>query len=692
MAAREAAAAQAAAEGRDPKEAARAAAREVTERDRRERRRGGGRGSRGTATPRPGDIPTADAPRGGMDPSVPSTPGGRRRAGSDLGASDYDAPDFDLPGRPGGSRGADRPLGPRDASVLAAQQANQPGRPGDQPAARAETQRPDFDDQSTVITTKPMAEAPAGQTNAQPTPAGRARNTAIFSLLTAFSRVAGLIREVLSTRFYGTEGPISAFTLAFQIPNLLRSLFADAALSAAFVPVFSDLLQQGRRKDAMKLAAELAWVALLGLSAITAVSILLSPVIVPLFAGDSKLSQADVDLAVVLTQIMFPVVALLGINGLLVGILNAEDHFTVPAVSPVLWNVLIMVFMVVTHVTLDGPDELYGYAVGVLVGTIAQLMLALPMVRKAGFRWGRPRLEGARDPQVRKVLTLMIPVALGLGLVNFNLLINSTLGAKISDGAIRAIDAAFRLYMLPQGIFSVAIATVLFPALSRAAARHDHDDLRDIIGDGMRQILVLLIPAAAVSIALAAPIIRLVYEGGKFTPESTTMTAEALWVFSITLPLNGINLLLTRTFFALKDPWTTTRIAVLSLVVNVIVSVALYKPLGIAGIVAGTVVANIAVVGAQIFVLHGRLGGSLGLGRTLKTASRVLAAAAVLTVVVLAVDAAVRGVVGGGTFGLIISLALSLGLGSAVYVLTLRALHVEEAVRLERALRAKLAR
>ncbi len=174
----------------------------------------------------------------------------------------------------------------------------------------------------------------------------------------------------------------------------------------------------------------------------------------------------------------------------------------------------------------------------------------------------------------------MLPVALGLGLVNFNLLINSTLGFKISDAVPRAIESAFRLYMMPQGIFSVAIATVLFPALSRAAARHDFGDLRTIIGDGMRLILVLLIPAAAVSIALAAPIVRLLYQRGEFDAESTKLAAEALWVFSLTLPLNGLNLLLTRTFFALKDPWTTTRLAVLSLLVNLVVSVALYQPLG----------------------------------------------------------------------------------------------------------------
>ncbi|MEH3054552.1 MAG: murein biosynthesis integral membrane protein MurJ [Patulibacter minatonensis] len=518
---------------------------------------------------------------------------------------------------------------------------------------------------------------------------GRARNTAIFSVLTMFSRVAGLLREMLATGFYGTTGPASAFTLAFQIPNLLRSLFADAALSAAFVPVFSDLLQQGRRREAMRLATNLAWVVLLGLTAITAVSILLSPLVVPLLTDD--LSAADTTLAVHLTQIMFPVVALLGVNGLLVGVLNAEDHFTIPALSPVVWNVLIMVFMIGTHVAIEDPgDQLYGYAIGVLVGTVAQLMMAIPLVRQKGFRMGKVRWN--TDGQVRQVLILMLPVALGLGLVNFNLLINSTLGFKINDQVPRAIDAAFRLYMLPQGIFSVAIATVLFPALSRAAARRDDADLRGIIGDGMRLILVLLIPAAAVSIALAAPIVRLVYEHGKFDAYSTSLAAEALWVFSLTLPLNGLNLLFTRTFFALKDPWTTTRIAVLSLLVNVVVSVALYKPLGIGGIVAGTVAANIAVVAAQMRVLRGRLHGSLGLARTLGTGARILVAAGVLAATSLVVDLGVRSVLGDGLFSLAISLVLALAIGGAAYLASLRALKVEEALRLETMLRARLAR
>lgn len=545
-------------------------------------------------------------------------------------------------------------------------------------------------DELTQGAATPLADAAAeGPQSPERAPKSRARNTAIFSLLTAFSRVAGLFREMLSTAFYGTGPVAGAFTLAFQIPNLLRSLFADAALSAAFVPVFSDLLQQGRRREAMRLATNLAWVMLLVLSAVTAASILLSPVVVPLLTG--KLDAQNTQLAVHLTQVMFPVVVLLGINGLLVGILNAEDHFTIPALSPVIWNLLIMGFMVGAHLAFDDQaTQIYGYAIGVLIGTIAQLLMAIPLVRASGFRLGRPQWRVT--PEVRQVLLLMLPVAIGLGLVNFNLVINTTLGFAINDNVPRAIDAAFRLYMLPQGIFSVAIATVLFPALSRAAARADHADLRSIIGDGMRQILVLLIPAAALSIALAAPITRLAFERGDFTAYSTELASEALWVFSLTLPLNGLNLLLTRTFFALKDPWTTTRLAVLSLAVNVAVSVALYKPLGIAGIVAGTVAANVAVVAAQTRVLRGRLGGSLGLAQTGATALKILAAALLLAAAAVGVDAGVRELVGSGTLGLAISLAAALAVSGAVYLAALRVLRVDEALRLERMLRARLGR
>ena len=183
----------------------------------------------------------------------------------------------------------------------------------------------------------------------------------------------------------------------------------------------------------------------------------------------------------------------------------------------------------------------------------------------------------------------MLPVTIGLGIVNLDQLINSAFGTLVSKEAPRAIDNAFRIYMLPQGIFSVAVATVLFPTLSRMAARRDAGGMRRAIGIGMRQINLLLIPAAAFLMVLATPIVRLLYQRGQFNAASTHLVSIALFWFAFSLPFGGLNLLLTRTFFAVQRPWIPTRLAAINIVVDIIVSLALYKPLGIAGLVIGTV-------------------------------------------------------------------------------------------------------
>src|SRR3954451_12067764 len=419
----------------------------------------------------------------------------------------------------------------------------------------------------------------AGQGEAAPPPrtSGRAvaRNTAIFSIATGLSRIAGLIREIVASSYFATSGAFSAFTIAFQLPNVVRSLFADAALSAAFVPVFTELLEQNRRKEAFRLASTLFFLILTVLSAIAVLFVVGAGVLMPLFTGGAFSAQLD-DLTVGLSRVLFPVVVILGLNGLAVGILNAYDHCAIPAISPLVWNAVILLCLVVSHHVLTGDEQLSGYAIGVLAGTAVQFAMAVPQLRWLGFR-----LElnlHFRDARVRQVLRLMLPVTIGLGLINFNLLINSTLGTLVSDQAGRAIDAAFRIYMLPQGMFSVAIATVLFPALSRLAARRDLDGLRALTANGMRQVFLLLIPAAAATLVLATPITRLIYQHGRFWADSTNLVSSALFWFSFSLPFSGVNLLLTPTFFSLQKPWITTAIAALILTVNIALSVALYKP------------------------------------------------------------------------------------------------------------------
>jgi putative peptidoglycan lipid II flippase len=527
--------------------------------------------------------------------------------------------------------------------------------------------------------------APGPDAGAGSRPGGRriARNTAIFSIATGLSRIAGLVREILASSYFATSGAFSAFTIAFQVPNLVRSLFADAALSAAFVPVFTELLEQGRRRDAFRLASTLFFIILAALGAITALFIIGAGLVMPLFIG-SSFTAAETDLTVGLSRVLFPIVVLLGLNGLVVGILNAYDHFSIPALAPLLWNGIIVGLLVGLRPLFSGPDQLYAYAIGVLVGTVVQFAIALPVLGRIDFRL-RLALDW-RDERIRRVFALMLPVTIGLGVINFDLLINSSLGTLVSDQAPRAIDAAFRIYMLPQGMFSVAVATVLFPALSRLAARRDYESLRRAMASGVRQIALLLIPAAAFTLALATPVTRLIYEHGSFGPHSTDQVSLALFWFSFSLPFAGVNLLLTRTFFSLQRPWIPTALATANMVVDAIISLALYQPFGIAGLVIGTVSASAGMTAAQAYYLRRELAGRLDGRRTLTAVAQIALAAALLAGVAWGVWSALDELLGRALGAQILAVGLAAVAGTLVYAGAVLLVRLPEAAQIQQAL------
>jgi putative peptidoglycan lipid II flippase len=504
------------------------------------------------------------------------------------------------------------------------------------------------------------------------------RSTAFFSVATAFSRVAGLVREIVAASYFGISGPMSAFTIAFQIPNLVRSLFADAAIQAAFVPVFTEELEKGNRREAFRLASTLIYLVTLLLGAVTAIFILAAPIFAPGFSGEI------LDLTVTLSQILFPILIMLGATGMVVGVLNSYDRFAAFAVSPFFWNVAIIAVLVLLEPAFEGNDRIYAYAIGVLVGTAIQLAIPAFDLRNTPFR---PLLRiDWQMPDVRRVLLLMLPVTISLGLINFNLVINSFFGTLVSDQAPAAIDKAFRIYMLPQGIFSVAVATVVFPTLARFAARREYGDLRATMANGARQILLLLIPAAAAVLVLSVPITRLVYERGEFDAQQTDLVAQALFWFAFSLPFNGLFLLLTRTFFSLQQPWVPTSIAGVNLAVTALVALALYAPFGVGGIVVGTVVATVASVVAEAFLLRDQLGG-LELDRLLDTAIRVVLAAALLAGVAYLVWYGLDEALGRGTLAQLVSVGGGLLAGGAAYFGAVLALRVPEAAQIVRLVR-----
>jgi putative peptidoglycan lipid II flippase len=405
----------------------------------------------------------------------------------------------------------------------------------------------------------------------------------------------------------------------------------------------------------------------------------------PLVTDDATLD----DLTVGLSRVLFGIVVLLGLNGLVVGILNAHDHFSIPALAPLVWNVVIIAGMVGLTPLFDGPDQLYAYAIGVVAGTVVQLAMSLPPLRAIGFPLRISFDFG--DPRIRQVLVLMLPVSLGLGLINVSLVLNSTIGFRVSDAAPRAIDAAFRLYMLPQGMFSVAVATVLFPALARLAARRDLVGLRAMTGTGVRQIALLLIPSAAALVVLSEPIVRLVFERGEFDAESTRLTSEALFWFSFSLPFSGVNLLLTRTFFSLQRPWLPTGLALASLAVNAAVSLALYEPLGIAGIVIGTTVSNAVMALLLARRLRRELGG-LEVARTLRAVGIMIAAAAVLAAIAYGAWYGLDTVLGRSLPAQVVSVGVALALGGLAYAGAVLRLGVPEAEQIRELFARRLSR
>ncbi len=537
---------------------------------------------------------------------------------------------------------------------------------------------------------------PPGEEPPVPAPAGEgrvARNTAIFAIATGFSRIAGLLREIVAASFFGTRGPASAYTIASQVPNLVANLFANAALSAAFVPVFTELLQQGRRKEAFRLASTLFWIMLIGLGAITAFFILAAGLIMPLFTG-STFRPENVALTVALSRIMFPVVLILGLNGLLVGVLQSYDHFTIPAISPAVWNIVILVALVVLRPHFGGGyedgNQLHAYAIAILVATLVQLLMAFGALGRIDFRlqlsidW--------HDPRIRQVFTLMLPVTIGLGIVNLDQLINSVFGTLVNKEAPRAIDNAFRIYMLPQGMFSVAVATVLFPTLSRMAANRDARAMRQTVGTGMRQINLLLIPAAAFMLVLTTPIVRLLYERGEFKAESTHLVSIALFWFAFSLPFGGLNLLLTRTFFALQRPWIPTGLAAMNIVVDIVLSVGLYKPLGIAGLIIGTVAANAVMTALLLRRLRIGFNGRIEGAQTTMITARVTVASALLAGVAWVVWKLLDSLLGTSLPAEIVSVGAAAGAGLYVYVRAVLVMHIPEAHDVNRLIRARLGR
>lgn len=497
-------------------------------------------------------------------------------------------------------------------------------------------------------------------------------STLLFSLATGISRILGLVREIIAAKILGI-GPIAnALEVANTIPNVIRSFVADAALGAALVPVFTELLERGERKRAWRVASTVLTLSTIFLAFLTLAFELTASSIVSAFTVQSQVADATT-----YARILFPIVILLGASGIVNSVLNAFDEFFTPAIAPVFWNLVIFAFLVVALFNSDQETQALLYALGIVVGTVVQFATPLPSLRQRGGHLGISFAIG--DPAVKRVFVLMAPITLGLGLINVNVLIDSFFAKHTSDPAsgVAAIARAFRVYMLPQGMFSVAVASVLFPSLARAVARSDMDEFRAHLASGTRQILALLVPSSVFCGALAVPIIRLLYAHGAFTEGDVPIVAGCLAAFSLGLAANGVVLLLTRSFFSLQAPWLPTAVALGDLALNGALDFALYR-VGLWGIPLATAIANTVQVVVLWYLLRREV-GSLRTRWVLDGLLRTVLASIVVGWITYGVWYELDSILGRTTFEQLLSMLAAAIVGGVLYLRTARAVGLPEA-------------
>ncbi|PIR01547.1 MAG: murein biosynthesis integral membrane protein MurJ [Nitrospinae bacterium CG11_big_fil_rev_8_21_14_0_20_45_15] len=431
---------------------------------------------------------------------------------------------------------------------------------------------------------------------------GRAAGT--VGGMTLISRILGFARDTIIAMAFGSSMAADAFFVAFRIPNMQRRLLGEGAVSAAFIPIFSETLNQRGEKEAWVLAGNLLNIFLILLTSLALFLILLAPWVVMAFAPGFINNPEKLELTIALTRWMAPYLIFIGVGSLLMGILNTFKVFAIPAAAPALLNVSIILSTLILAPQLEEPVMSLAY--GVLAGGILQVLFQLPAVFRKGLRWS-PNLN-LKHPDLIKIGKLTPPIVFGMAVYEINILIDTLLASLLEEGSISYLYYGNRLVQLPLGIFGVALGVAILPTLSTQAARGEFAKLTQTLAFGIRLILFITIPATIGLILLRYPMVNALWERGQFTEVSTHGTANALLFYSIGLcAFAGIKVI-APAFYSLKDTKTPVKIGVYSLILNVVLNLILIGPLGYGGLALATSLSAFFNVGMLIYQIRNRLG------------------------------------------------------------------------------------
>ncbi|MBI1798930.1 MAG: murein biosynthesis integral membrane protein MurJ [Candidatus Eisenbacteria bacterium] len=406
-----------------------------------------------------------------------------------------------------------------------------------------------------------------------------ARNAGTVGAATLISRVLGLVREQVMATLFGAGFATDAFNVAFRIPNLLRDLFAEGAMSSAFVPTFTETLHHRGEEEAWALGRQLMMTLAAVLIALCGIAWFTAPWLVRAFASGFAAVPGKLDLTVELTRVMLPLLPLVALAAAAMGMLNARGRFAIPAMAPALMNLGMVAFGIglIPVCRALGRPPILAMALGVVIGGTLQFTVQLPSLARLGFRL-RPEWPRAH-PGVRRVASLMTPATLGLAATQLNLLVSTQIASLLQQGSVSWLWYAFRLMQLPIGVFGVALATVSMPALSRAAVEKDMPALKATLSATLRLVFLLTLPAALWMAVLSKPIIALLYEHGHFHAFDTTQSANALVMYCVGLPAFAAVGVMTRTFYALGDTRVPVQASFVSVALNLALNLLFIGPL-----------------------------------------------------------------------------------------------------------------
>ncbi len=402
-----------------------------------------------------------------------------------------------------------------------------------------------------------------------------------FTFGTALSRVTGLARQMVFGSLFGAgAGPAAdAFNVAFRIPNMLRDLFAETALSAAFIPVLTEERARGKAFQ-NRLASNIFNVLALVTGAISVLGLIFAPEVARFIAWGFKAVPGKVDLTGRLSADMFPFLLFVSLAAWAMSYLNTERSFFVPSFAPVMFNLFSIAVPLLTYrwYVARGKEPIFGMAVGVLIGGLMQFAIHLPFLRRTGFRYS-PVLS-LRDPEFRRVMALFVPVAIGLAGPRINILVNTILITPLRQGSVSWLEYANRFMQLPLGLFGVAVGTVTLQSLSRLVLTHDLEAIRHRLMDSLKMVLFLTVPTSVLIAALAAPLTRVVYQRGRFRPEDTAMTALALLLYTLGIPFISSLRNLAAVYYAHKDARMPMAASLVSVAFTITLNVSFMRVLG----------------------------------------------------------------------------------------------------------------